>query len=157
MKNILRVFFLIILFYSCSPHYNAWKLSIIKADCPKASYAKIYLPASNTFNGLETEFVYSDGNLQLNLNIHSLQFPCDPTDSSITTVQITISENLYIYKANRLLGGQRLNLPFEACEQIMQALLTGIDVDIVVGRYETTLLANGFTVHYNSILHQVST
>lgn len=151
-KSAYSALFLILLFSSCSPYRHQWKLAAIKASCPDASYVKIYLPACNTFNGLEAEFMCSNGDMQLNLNIHTLQFPMDSDDGSHATVNVIINEDIFPYTANRLLGGQRIVMPQEACQQIIGALLEGNNVDITVGRYETTLLSEGFAKHYDELV-----
>lgn len=150
-KSTLYVLFLIVLFSSCSPYRQQWKLAAINACCPKASYVKLYFPTCNTFNGLEAEFLSSNGDLQLCLNIHTLQFPSDLECPDHTTVEVNIDDDPYIFTADRLLGGQRLVMPPEACQLIVCALLAGCTVCIKVGRYESTLLPEGFEKHYRRL------
>lgn len=151
-KGAFYALFLIPLLSSCSPTCHQWKLAAIKANCPTASYVKAYLPACNTFNGLEAELMCSNGDMQLNLNILSLQFPCDPCDPEHSTVAVEFCGEKYTYVAERLLGGQRLVMPEEARQQIICTLLEGNDVDISVGRYESTLVSNGFSKHYDQLV-----
>jgi len=152
-KSVHYTLFLILLsLASCSPPCHQWKLASIKAHCPAANYVKVYLPACNTFNGLEAEFMCSNGDMQLYLNSLTLQLPCDPCDPDHVNVNVTIGDDTFTYVADRLLGGQRLVMPEDAREQIICALLEGNDVDISIGRYETTLISQSFAKNYDQLV-----
>lgn len=149
-KRTISVLFLIsILASSCSPQCHQWKLAVIKADCPPARYIRVYLPACNTFNGMETVLMSHNGSIRLYLNVFTLLFPYDDeTDQEHTSVFIAIGEEKYCFIADRLQGGQCLALPDEATELIVNSLLENQCVKISTGRYQTTLICDNFATAY---------
>jgi len=151
-KEYLSFFLITIIFTSCCPPCHQWKLASIKGDCPSSNYIKAYLPTRNTFNGIEPELVCTNGLLQLYLNAHSLQFPCNSDNHAQTNVEVIIGDQDYCFIAERLEGGQRLLLPNEALEIIVCSLLEKNNVEITIGRYESTLIYEGFPSIYNSLI-----
>lgn len=123
-------------------------MAVIKADCPSASYVKLYLPACNAFNGLEAALLSCNGSVHLYLYVLTLLFPPSP-DEDHCDVKITFNNETLIFTAERLQGGQSLLLPDEAMVLIMGALLDNTCVDIKVGRYETTLIPDNFQKTYS--------
>lgn len=141
--------FLIIFFtFSCTPLCNQWKLALIKADCPPACYTKLYLPANNTFNGLEAVLMSIDGDWHFYLHALTLLFPSIAADDEHTEVILTIEETTYAYTADRLQGGQCLLLPDEANQLIICSLLEKTEVLVTSGRYQATLTPENFAKTY---------
>ena len=139
------------LIISCTPHCNQWKLAVIKADCPSATYAKAYLPACNTFSGLEAVLTSCNGSVEMHLNAFTLLFPYYDSDEEHSEVFVCIGTEKYSYVAGRLEGGQSLLLPEAAVQLITGALLESKCVDISVGRYQTTLIYQNFAKVYSSL------
>lgn len=147
-------FFFLIAFLtvSCSPPCYQWKLAIIKANCPPANYVKIYLPACNTFNGLEAALMSCNGSRRFYLYALTLLFPCNPGDEEHSEVSFSINEEGFQFSADRLQGGQCLLLPEEAMQLIVESLLEKKCVEINVGRYKTTLIPDNFHKVYETLL-----
>lgn len=152
-KKVVYALFLITYFNtSCCPQYNHWKLAVIKADCPTASYAKVYLPTCNPFNGLEAVLMSCNGNARLYFNALTLLFPCACEDEKLSEVSISIEEENYLFMAERLQGGQCLLMPDEAMLLITHALLKKKNVEVIVGRYQTILTYENFEKTYNCLV-----
>ena len=151
-KSFISALFLIIfLTSSCSPQCNQWKLAVIKADCPAASYVKVYLPACNTFNGLETVLMSSNGNVRLYLYAVTLLFPFYENDECFCEVTLCVDEENYTFIADRLQGGQCLLLPKDAMQLLMDALLENKSVEVTTGRYQATLTPENFCNAYRNL------
>jgi hypothetical protein len=145
------LFLIIFLVTSCSPQCNQWKLAVIKADCPPAKYARACLPACNTFNGMEAVLMSSNGTTHFYLNALTLLFPVYECDNAHTEIKIVIEEENYCFIVDRLQGGQRLLLPEEAKQLIVDALLEFKCVEISTGRYQTTLIYENFQNVYSCL------
>lgn len=151
-KRAICAIFLISFFsYSCSPQCHQWKLAVIKADCPSASYVKVYLPACNTFNGLEAVLMSCNGNINLYLNAHTLLFPTIGCDECHSEIMMCIEEEKYQFTADRLQGGQCLLLPDDAMQLVVCSLLEKKCVEITVGRYQTILTHENFDKTYETL------
>lgn len=136
---------------SCCPQYNHWKLAAIKADCPTASYVKVYLPPCNTFNGLEAVFMSCNGNMHLYFNALTLLFPCLCNDENHSEVVIIIKDESYRFIAERLQGGQRLLMPEESMLLITLCLLEKECVEVSIGRYHALLTHENFEKSYRCL------
>ncbi|MEI8365700.1 MAG: hypothetical protein WCF65_04695 [Parachlamydiaceae bacterium] len=152
-KRLVYLLFLIsCLFVSCSPPCYQWKFAAIKADCPPATYVKGYLPACNTFSGIEAQLVCTNGTFVLYLDTCTLQFPSTSDCPTQTKVNISVNNHKYQILAERLEGGQRLILPDDTVQFIIYSLLQASCVEISVGRYQTTLVCEGFSKTYNQLV-----
>ena len=152
-KRCLSALFLIALFFSsCSPTCHQWKLAVIKADCPAARYAKLYLPASNTFNGLDAVLMWSNGCLNFTLNALTFCFPNYEGDETRSEVTFSVDDEMNTFVADRLEGGQSLLLPEEAMRLVVTALLEQKCVEVTVGRFQTTLIPDHFDTAYRKFI-----
>ena len=151
-KRVFVALFLILVSSSCSSPCHQWKFAAIKADCPSATYVKVYLPECNAFNGLEAELVCNNCDMQFYLNAKTLLLPCSCNDQNHTELKIVVCENEYKFMAERLLGGQRLLLPEDARQLIICSLLEGNDVEVTVGRYQAMLISEGFAKTYDQLI-----
>ena len=122
-KFVYTLFLISTLCSSCFPQCHYWKLAVVKADCPSASYVKVYLPPCNTFSGLEIVFIACNRDIRLYCNTLTLLFPCLYNDEKHSEVFLTIEEEKYTFIAERLQGGQSLLMPEEAQLLIILSLL----------------------------------
>lgn len=146
VPSILFLPFFILL--SCTKPCRQWELETIQSDCPGICYGKATLPACSTFNGLEAEILSIESGLRFYLNALSLELPMVDDDVDYTTVIISIGDQDYSFLADRFQGGQQLLLPEDAQNLIIETLLQKCEVDIRVGRYQTTLVPNHFYESY---------
>ena len=118
----------------------------IKGADPCMDFSKAYLPSCNAFNGMEAELLYDGYNTNFYLNIQTLQFPCSDEDESVANVTIVIGDQIYSIQSEILKGGQRIRLPLEIQQLIIDSLLEGSEVLISVGRYRATLIPDNFAL-----------
>jgi hypothetical protein len=145
--------FLVFFLFSCSPACLKWKMTSIEANCPPVTYHRIHSKPCSPFNGLEADFVWNGAERHFYLNACTLLLPVDPDNCGYTTVNLTIEEQTYMFSALLFEGNQRAELPSEAQELVVCALLKGIPVDITIGRFQETLVTDNFPCLYNQIQH----
>jgi hypothetical protein len=150
-KAYYALFLISLLITSCSSPCHQWKLAIIKADCPRATYVKAYLPAENAFNGIEAVLISCDDTIFLYFYALTLLFPAISGNEEQTEVSVSIGEDNYQYIAERLEGGQSLRLPEHAKDRMIEALLENICVEVSIGRYHTTLTSQNFINVYRTL------
>jgi hypothetical protein len=146
------IFLVPLLFYSCSPHCHQWKLAAIKANCPCATYTKVYLPTCNPFNGLEAVFISYNGNIRLYFNALTMQFPYIANDEEHTEIYLKVDEQAYNFVAERLKGGQTLLIPEEYLQLILRALHEKHYVEVMIGRYQAKIGCDNFERCYRSLI-----
>lgn len=145
------LFLIIFLASSCSPQCNQWKVAVIKANCPCTSYVKVYLPSCNTFNGLETVLVSSNGIMRLYFYAVTLLFPLFENDERFCEVILSVDGENYSFISDRLQGGQCLLLPDDARQLLIESLLENKCVEVTTGRYQTTLTDENFCNAYKNL------
>jgi hypothetical protein len=145
-------FFLLFFSFSCVKPCQQWEMDHIEAQCPYYNSTKIYLPALNSFSNLEVEIVRTANETRMYFNIFTLEFPWICEDESKTEVCLVIDQQEYRFLADRLEGGQRLLLPPDALELVVQTLLQYAPVQAIVGRYTADIIPNNFCVVYNRLL-----
>lgn len=133
------------------PPSRVWVLE--KTVTPYAQYnsARLVLPIEDQFRGLEITLVRGSEGVLMYVNACSVAFPCDEDcfDPNMTQINIVVmGNNPYVVWAHRLQGGQRLLLPCEASDRIIESLLAGIPVEMTIGRYYTEIIPDRFAELY---------
>jgi len=152
--NLLFLSFLISIFVSsCSSvgQRQGWVLE--KAITPYAIYdaSRIFLPVDDQFRGLEVVYVRGSQGVCMFINACSIPFPTDDTCPDKTDVVVEIADSFYVVRADRLKGGQRLLMPCDITENIVEALLVGCPVYITIGRYCGELIPDNFEKVYREL------
>jgi hypothetical protein len=152
-----RALFALFLFlFSCSPKCPQWELLAIKAHCPPVTYFKAYLPAADTFSGLEAQIVCSGADIRFYLCAKTLQIHSINENLDFSEVCISTQTEQQSFLAERFEGGQRLLLPEEAHQMIFATLLANDPVEITVGRYQATLVPDNFACIYYQMLDRMA-
>lgn len=128
-----------------------WELE--KACTPYASYdsARLFLPVDDQYRGLELVLVHGSQGASMYLNACNSMLPCDPcegADFDMTPVDLVIADQYVTLMAHRLKGGQRLLLPTEAVNLIVESLFAGCPVFLTVGCYQTEITPCNFPELY---------
>lgn len=77
----------------------------------------------------------SNTDSKIYLNVFNFEFPILGEDEGYSEVLVTVDEYRYAFAAIRFAGGQKIALPEEAQELVLDALLNGKSLKIQVGRY----------------------
>lgn len=142
----------LLLVYACNTCCQDWNYQCCKACSPCQSSGRIYLCASNHFNGLEVELVLTVSDLRMYINVFGLEIPADCHDHSVSQVYVSFKDHSYTFPAARFAGGQRLLVPDMTRDEIIDYLLCDQPVFIRVGRYEADIYPERFFDVYNKLM-----
>ncbi len=139
--------FFLLGFSSCSSS-SPWVYRKVVADCPTYSSALLYHPPCNQFTGIEVQFLRGKFGRQGYLNVYSRCVPPLTNDPNRAAVVLQIGEQHYRYSAFRMKGEQRLLLPREATDQMIEALLAGLSITIYLEGFSTEICPKNFPSLY---------
>jgi len=128
-----------LLVVSCQP--KGWVVCNTLSDYPQFNSAQMLHTPDNSFNGIEIQLLRGSFGIVGYLNVCSM---CIPSN----TVIFYIAGTQYQFTGVVLEGGQRLLLPSEATEKLIQALLSRCTVDIYLEGFQTKVLPYNFAVKY---------
>jgi hypothetical protein len=106
---------------------------------------------------MEIEFVATSEGLRLYLSVFGLQIPPAIHDCGHSEVTIDFGEYSYPFLAQRLVGGQKLLIPVEVQNDIINALQNGQCVTITVDRYRTRIPPDQFLKLFQRMMDQCCT
>ncbi len=135
---------LFIALISCSRPCQKWSIDKTVTRCPSFNSGKISLKPACLFGEIELEIAQGPCEQRMYLNVFALEFPSLPEDPAKAKVIISFEDRESITYGFKLQGGQRLLLPDETAQEITAALLEGQSFCLKVGKYESTIIPNGF-------------
>lgn len=112
--------------------------------CPSYRLGKLYLPPQNSYTGLELELTRCNNDVRMYINVFSIPFTWNPCAPTTIELMVDIDGDCYSYQADCLQGGQRLLVPSEAANRIIDALVACKSVRIQAGRYSSEILCANF-------------
>lgn len=122
---------------ACSSASSHWQTEVTETPSPCFNSTRLILPSSNAVKGLDVEIVQSFSGTRMYVTSCSLPFPSIPDDPDRAVVAITIDGRQEVVIAERLRGGQRLLLPPEAMQQVIDALHQNNSVHLCIGSFQT--------------------
>jgi hypothetical protein len=136
-KNALLIASLLLV-ASCSSSKSSWQC----ASLPSSPCKKLYLTPQNTFQNLEI-VLHKEGEEERSvINVYGI--PLKPESDGRTKVALTLDGTSTYYSAHLLEGGQRVLLPSDANQKLLEALYQKKPFDLAVGRYSTSVHYEGF-------------
>lgn len=150
-KRVLITLFLLFFTMSCSENCRQWEYDEINTHCSCYDSSRVYLPLCNRFCELEVEIIVDACATRTYLNALLLDLPFEEDNPSKTSVTINVEEQKFEFLADRFEGGQKILLPSEAQNLIIENLLQNKDMTIVVGRYVTEVTAKNFGKIYQKL------
>lgn len=129
-------------FSSCSNASQSWSARVIQStDCAQLSH-----PPENKFKNIEICFQKDGCDLKVYLNTYSIPFQKDCDGYS--TIILTINDTSTSFKASVLAGNQRILLPTEARDLLLNALNEKKEGTITVGKYFAEIRHGAFEQEY---------
>lgn len=125
---------------SCSGKSEGWTSGKIASTSIICSH--LTFPAKNIYRNLEI-YLQRDGE-QINVFLNIFCTPFESDDEGMVLVTFTISEEEFSFKAHALAGNQRLLLPFEAKELLLNTLNAKQNVIISAGKYSNEVTSESF-------------
>lgn len=117
--------------------------------CPsRYASAVLHIPTPNNHDGIELEMVGTKGRTDLYLN--TLYSSLDPNGHSpgSSEVVVEIDGLAYTYEGRLLAGGQKVILPQEATDQIVESLRLNRSVKVCAGIHRCAIPSKGFSENY---------
>lgn len=116
-----KIFVLFLFLLSCSqPQF--WRLSYVASDCPEFNSTLLASTACNRFSSIEVQFLKGEFGLVCYLNVFTRQIPPLAEDPKQAIAVIEIDKELYPFKSVRMQGNQRVLLPPEAAQLLLQSI-----------------------------------
>ncbi|CDZ80312.1 hypothetical protein BN1013_00822 [Candidatus Rubidus massiliensis] len=126
---------------------TTWEIDPVFTPLPKYNFSKIFFPIQNEFDGIEVEIVKDSNELQTYLVIHSIAI-----GKRNVMVTLTSGDDSIQYPSLVLKGGQKIVLPKDGTQQLINWLLENRLVTISFERYKTTVANERFSNLYKELL-----
>lgn len=110
---------------------------------------KISFPPANSYSGIEMDLTRLNHEVVAYLNVFSIDLAAP---DQLIDVRVVIENQESTYQARILKGGQRVLLPLEATEKMIEALSEDLQVYIQMGRYEQTIDPANFSNAYGELM-----
>lgn len=155
MKSIVNFLFMMgfsILMFSCSTPCREWILLQNETCNPKYNSARLILEPdkSSCYLELELDRTCSGTRMYMNLNLFQA-FPLDD-NPCLTKAEMTIDEELITFYPTILTGGQRLLVPEEIANRIIETLIEGKILVLKLGRNQITVISAKFQENYEQFM-----
>lgn len=127
---------------------DSWKVSHIQSGSKQFSSSRLSYRSPDPVNGVDVQFLSLDESCHLYLHVHSHPIKPYMGDPKKALVQVKTEDKTTSYFAIRHQGGQRLLLPDEAKDYIVEKLKSGQFVTISTSGYSSTLTPESFDKKY---------
>jgi hypothetical protein len=153
MQRALTALCTLSLLNGCStPPCREWIFNDIIASCPSYNSGRLLLQPDNAYTYLEVEILRSKSGIRMYLNILLMEArPCEENPQKAKVEIILADETLTVY-AHILKGGQRLLLPGEVADLLIDTLLDDQCFTIQVGAKKIVIVPDRFQESYNKFL-----
>jgi hypothetical protein len=151
-----RVFIALCLIFlaGCSaPACRQWEIQEIETNIVCFKGGKLTLSSDSDYSHLELELIRNRSGIRFYLNILFLKAPPCKEDPSRTRLEIRFDDQEpWIVYPYLLEGGQRLLLPGDVADILVQNLLDGHSFTIQIGRSVINVVPDHFSVVYARLL-----
>ena len=142
---------LFVILSGCTPKCPQWEIEKISTPCHCFSAGKVFYPVQDTFSGIEVELDRGPSDTRMYLNIYSIPLLGSCEEESKILIAVTINEIKEVIEADLLHGNQRILVPLDIMNQIIEALLGNQYVSIAVGQYCAEIPPQNFQTAYQNL------
>ena len=147
-----RTIILLFLFlFSCQPLRPKWELEKTVTRRSNFNSGVLFFPAEECFTHLEFELAKTQSGVRAYIN--TFFSPIASTEDHQVEVSVATETDKYCFFADILKGGQRLLLPDEARDMIIELLLNDETITIKVDRYQQRIPPTYFRKLYRELIH----
>lgn len=144
---------LIFLIGCSSPSCHQWELQEIITHIPCFNGGRLILGAGLNDSNLELELVRNRSGIRFYLDLLFLQAAPWSDDPTRTRIEVIFEEQEpWVVYPYLLEGGQRLLLPGDLADVLVQALLDGYEFRIQIGRSHVQVIPENFSAAYANLL-----
>lgn len=147
---------------ACStPVCRQWALVEMTTGYPCFNSGRLYLDPDNNYSHIQLELDRDISGIRMYVNILLLYAPPCSDDPDYTNLEIKWEEEgegegeetpPLLVKAYRLKGGQRLLIPSDIADQLIETLLKGRSFTVHLGRYRSLITPVDFAILYQKWL-----
>ena len=130
---------------------SEWQVSHQKGSQKGFNSSRLSYPVHDKVNGVGVEMVYVKNNLKTYLEVHSQTIPPYKNNSKEALVKMTTKDQIIHGIAHRHEGGQRVTLPADLQEILVDSLRNGFPVTLELIGYSTTLEPRDFALVYQEM------
>lgn len=144
-----------ILFLSCcsNPLPRQWTIESSLTKYPRFNSGMMLLEADSDISYIDLQIIRSISGLNMYINILLLKTPPLPEDSKRTTLELLVEgQDPYLFHPYILNGEQKLLVPNEVADYIIQLLLEDQTVVIKAGRFIITVIPDNFQEAYEELM-----
>lgn len=144
---------LITLLGCSSPTCRQWEIQEILTKTPRFNAGRLLLAPDSDYSHLEMELVRNRSGIRFYLNLLFLQAPPYEDNPAYTTLEILFEgQEPWVVYPYLFAGGQRLLLPGDVADCLIQALLDNISFTIRIGRSQLSVVPTHFATLYERLL-----
>lgn len=144
----------LLLFTACSTYIRQWELLENVTQTPQFNSGRMILPPDSDCSNIELEITRSYSGTRFYVNLLSLQAPPLQGDPTRTYLEIVFEqdEKPWIVHPWLFSGGQRLLLPDEVADALIDALMMGKSFTISIGRSTIFVIPDQFCEEYTKLI-----
>lgn len=137
---------LVLALFGCATS-SPWNVSYLQG----AGSSRLSSPAHDRVNGVGVEMVYTQNSLRTYLEVHSQTIPPYHGNDKEAIITLKTTDQTFHAIAHRHAGGQRLLLPADLQQILIDNLLSNQPVTIELQGYRETLSPEHFSDKYHRI------
>lgn len=130
---------LLLLFLFACESNKSWEVSHVQAGKKAYNSARLSYPVHDTVNGIGIEMICAEGLINTYLEVHAQQIPPYQGNPKEALVILKIEGKTFQGIAHRHEGGQRVSLPPQLHQLLIESLQLNQPVTVLLEGYFTTL------------------
>lgn len=143
----------IFLFGCSTPTCRQWEMQDVITQTSCFTGGRLILEPDSNYSRLELEIARNRSGIRFYINLLFLEALPDKENPSRTSVEILFDDqDPWIIHPYLLVGGQRLLLPGDVADILIQALLDGKSFNLQIGRSCIRVIPDQFSVVYGRLL-----
>jgi len=145
------LFLVALLFFGCSSSHRQWTSDQPFRSFTRSNSQRIFLKPVDPYRGLEIELVRGSYGIRVYVNALCFCFPPLKDNPKKAVLQLFMNGEWEEGEATLFEGGQRLLLPVEMKEKMVEALSRGETVQLKIGRFSEQIVPTHFLPSYNQL------
>jgi hypothetical protein len=146
-----KIFQALLVFLTNCSSSSPWNLSYLKGSQQAFDSVRLSYPVHDVVNQVAIEMIYANNSLRTYLVVYS--HPIPPYLGNPQEAVVTLKTEAKVYRAiaYRHQGGQRIGLPSDLQQTLIDALLNENSVTLELQKYSTTLHPKQFIAAYHQL------
>ncbi|HUD00839.1 MAG TPA: hypothetical protein VMR37_00770 [Rhabdochlamydiaceae bacterium] len=142
--------FLLLILCACESN-KSWEVSHVQSDKKDNHSSRLSYPVGDIVNGIGIEMICAQGLVNTYLEVHAQHIPPYQGNSKEALVILKIEGKTFQGIADRHEGGQRLSMPPQLHQLLIESLQLGRPVTILLEGYFTTLDPKEFSEQFREL------